>query len=222
MTRAVVRVIIRWIPMPGSVVPEANVNPPGSIVAGHEPPNVRVKVPSRLYEDVVHAFDDAVPVNPDVVAVAVGPIAVNPNRPRTLDLGLDDHDGLRSRRRVFGCRDGLGLLNDDHRLAFDLLRGAVLGFDHHVRCRVGRCAGLPFSLVAVVRNIEPRFGRLAIAVCALVISRHRSGDQHRSSECKKRRESNKEIHGSSLTCMPVWACRHPPNVARAPPARQTA
>lgn len=222
MTRAVVRMIIRRIPVPGPIVPEANVDTPRSIVAGHEPPNVCVKVPSRLHEDIVHAFNDAVPVHPYVVAVAVGPIAVDPNRPGTLNFGLDDHDGLRSRRRMLGRRNGLGLLNDDHRVTVDHLRGAVLGLDDHVRRAVGRGAGLPFSLVAVVRNIELMAGRSAVPVGTLVISRHRSGDEDRSAERTNQYEPNEEIHGSSFICMSVWACRHPPNLEPAPPARQTA
>jgi len=208
--------------MPGPVVPEANVDTPRSVVAGHKPPNACVIVPSRLHEDIVHAFDDAVPVNPDVVSVAVGPIAVDPNRPWTLNFGLDDHNGLRSRRRLLGCSHGLGLLNDDHRVAVDHLRGAVLGFDDHVRRVVGRCAGLTLLLVAVVRHIEARFGGPAIAVGALVVGRCRRGQAHGGTKCQKCREPHEEIHRSSFTCTSVWACRHPPHVEGAPPARQTA
>ena len=189
MARAVVRMVIGRVPMPGSVVAESHIDTPRSIVAGHEPPHARVVVPARLHEDVVHALDDAVPVDPNVITVAVGPVAVDPDRPRALHLGLHDHDRLRRRRRLLrGCQ-GLGLLNDDHRLAVDDLGGAVLSFDDHVGRRVGRCARLAFSLVAVVRDIEPRAGRAAIAVCTVVVGSH--GAVHATAAPSAKSETNR-------------------------------
>jgi len=169
MAGAVIRMMIGRIPVPGSVVAEAHIHAPGSIVAGHEPPDIRVEIPARLDEDVVHPFDDAVPVDPKVFTVGIGPVAIDPDRPGALHLGLHDHDRLRSWRRLLCGRQRLRFLNDNHRIAVDDLGGAVLGFDDHIGRRVGRCAGLAFSLVAVVRDFEPIARRPSVAVFAIVV-----------------------------------------------------
>ncbi len=214
--------VIRRVPVPGSVVAKAYIDTPWSIVTGHEPPDVRVEIPARLDEDIVHSFDDAVPVDPKVIAVAIGPVAVDPDRPGALHLGLHHHDGLRSRRCLLRRRQRLGLLNDDHRLAVDDLGGPVLGFDDHVGRRVGRFDGLSFSLVAVVRDIQPIAGRPAVTVCAFVVGGRRRGQRDRSAQRKKRNEPNEGNHGSSFICMSFWAFRHPPAAEQARPARQSA
>jgi hypothetical protein len=212
--------VIGRIPVPGSVVAEAHIDTPRSIVTGHEPPYVRVEIPARLDEDVVHPLDDAVPVDPKVIAVAVGPVAVDPDRPWALHLGLHHHDRLRSRRCLLRRRQRFGLLNDDHRFAVDDLGGAVIGFDDHVGRRVGRCAGLTFSLVAIVRDIEPIASRPSIAVSAFVVGGRGCGQRHRCAKRAKKNEPNEGIHDSSFICMSFWALRHPPGTEQARPARQ--
>jgi hypothetical protein len=105
-------------------------------------------------EDVVGAFDDAVAVHPDVVTVAVAPIAVDPDATLASDFRLlDDDDVLRGRRRLRGCCDRLRLLDDDHGLPVDLLRRPAFGFDHHVGLRVAGRARLSASPVAIVRDV---------------------------------------------------------------------
>lgn len=222
MAPPVVRTVVWRIPLPRSVIPEADVDAARSIVARHKPPDARVEIPARLNEHVVHTLHDAVPVHPDVLAVAISPVPIDPDRPRTPDLGLHDDDRLRGRRRVFRSCNRLRLLNDDHRLTADLLGRALLGFDHHVGRLVGRRAGLTFSLVAVMRDFEPIARRPAIAVGSVVVGRRgNSYDRHRT-ECEKRRNPNEKIHGPSFMCMSVWAWRHPPVAEQARPARQSA
>jgi hypothetical protein len=136
--------------MPRAIVAEADVDAPRSIVAGHEPPNVRVIIPARLHEDIIHAFHDAVSVHPNVVTIAVRPIPVDPDGAGTKGHRLLDHDGLRGRWCLLGSRDGLGLLNDDDGFAVDLLGCAVFGFDDHIGRRIGRPVRLPLSHVAIV------------------------------------------------------------------------
>jgi hypothetical protein len=184
----VVRAIIRRVPVPRSVVAKTHVDAPRPVVAGHEPPHVRVKIPTRLDEHVVHPLDDAVAVDPDVFAIAVGPVAVDPDRSGALDLGLHHHDRLRSWRRLFGRGQRLRLLDDDHCFAIHDFRGAVFGLDDHVCRGIGCCAGLPFSLVAVVRDIETAAARLAVAVCAVVVGR--CGGRQRD-RCSKHSETGK-------------------------------
>jgi predicted metal-binding protein len=139
-----------------------------------------------------------------------------------LNLGLDDHDRLRRRRRLLrGCQR-LGLLNDDHRLTVDDLGGAVLGFDDYVRGRVGRYDSLTFSLVSVVWDIEPIAGRPAVAVCAFVVGGRGRGRRNQRAKHEKRKKSNEGIHSSSFMCMSFWACRHPPAGEQARPARHSA
>ncbi len=220
MARAVVRLVIGRIPVPGAIVAEAHIDTPRSIVAGHKPPDVRVVVPARLDEDIVHPLDDAVPVDPKVLAAAIGPVAVDPDRPGALHLGLHDDDRLRSRRRLLrGCQR-LGLLNDDYRVAVYDLGGAVLGFNDHVRRCVGRRTGLTFSLIAVVRDIEPIASRLPVAVCAVIVCGCGCSKRDRSTQREKRNKPNEGNHGSSFICGSFWALRHPPGTEQARPARQ--
>jgi hypothetical protein len=103
-----------------------------------------------MHEDVVHAFDDAVPVDPKVFTVAVVPVPVDPNPAGTGHDRLLDHDGLRRRRCLLGRCHRLGLLNYDHCLTFDLLGLAFLGLNDHVRRRVESLARLAFLRVPVV------------------------------------------------------------------------
>lgn len=103
-----------------------------------------------MHEDVVHAFDDAVPFHPKVLAVAVVPVPVDPNPPGTSGDRVLDLDGLRRRRRMLGGRDWLWLLNDDHGLSFDLFGVAFLGLDDHVSRRIWCLARLAFLRVSVV------------------------------------------------------------------------
>jgi hypothetical protein len=103
-----------------------------------------------VHENIVHALDDAVAIHPEVLPVAVVPIPVDPDRPGTLRDGLFDHDGLWRWRCVFGSRDRLGFLHDDHGLAIDLLGLAFFGFNDHVGRGIRRLARLAFSNVAIV------------------------------------------------------------------------
>ena len=214
--------VIWRVPVPRSVVAEPDVNTPRPIVAGHEPPNIRVEIPARLDEHVVHPLDDAVTIDPKVLAISVGPIAVDPDRSRALHLGLHDHDRLRRRRRLLRSRQRLRLLDDDHRVAIDDLRGAVLGLDDHVCRGIGFCAGLLVSLVSVVRDIKPSAGWLAVSVCAVVIGSRRCGQRDRRAKCYEQRKTNEGIHSSYSMCMSVSACRHPSDTEQARPARQSA
>jgi hypothetical protein len=222
MAPPVVRVVVRRIPLPRSVIPEAHIDAARSIVARHKPPDARVEIPARLNEHVVHTLHDAVPVHPDVLTVAICPVPVDPDRPRTSDLGLHDDDRLRGGRRVLRRCNRFRLLNDDHRLATDLLRRALLGFDHHVGRRVGRRAGLTFALVAVMRDFEPIARRPAITVGSVVVGRRWNSHSRHRSECEKRCNPKQKIHGPSFICMSVWAWRHPPFSEQARPARQSA
>jgi hypothetical protein len=103
-----------------------------------------------MHEDIVHPLHDAVTVHPNVLAVAVVPIPVDPNPARAGRNLLRDHHGLWRRRGLQRCGGRDGLLDDDHRLAIDLLRRAFLGFDDHVGNRSLHFAHLPFSSVAIV------------------------------------------------------------------------
>jgi hypothetical protein len=103
-----------------------------------------------MHEDVVHAFDDAVPLHPKVLAIAVVPIPVDPNPPRTSGDRVLNLHGLWRRRRMLGGRDRLRLLNDDHGFAVDLFGLTFLGLDDHVGCGVRGLSRLPFLRVPVV------------------------------------------------------------------------
>ena len=221
MTPAVVWMMVRREPVPRAKVSKAGVHAERSIVSGHEPPNARVVIPSRLHEDIVHAFDDTVTVHPKVLTIAVGPVPIDPNPFGTTDDGLLLHDGPRRRRRGLRGRDGLGLLNDNDSLAADLLGRAGLGLDDHVGRRIVGLARLPFSHVAIVSNIELITGRGAVAVRPVVVCRRRDSGHRRDRQCKHRREPNEGIHSSSFICTSASPCRHPPFTERARPARQS-
>jgi len=142
---------VRREPEPGSEVAEANIHAAGPIVTGHEPPNAPVEIPSRMYEDIVDAFHDAVAIHPNVLAVAVVPIPVDPNPARAGRNLCLSHDGPWGRRGVLRGGDGFGLLDDKHGLPVNLLRRAFLRFDNHVGRRSIRLARLPLlSVVAIV------------------------------------------------------------------------
>jgi hypothetical protein len=85
-----------------------------------------------MHEHVVHALDDAVTVDPNVLAVAIRPVAVDPDPVGTTPERLLDCHRAWGRRRDIRRSDRLGLLHDDHRLAVDLFRHALLDFDHDV------------------------------------------------------------------------------------------
>jgi hypothetical protein len=123
--------------MPRSVVAEADPNAARSVVAGDEPPNVRVIVPTWVHEDVVHPFDDAVAVNPDVLTVRIAPIAVDPDASLASRGGLVHGHHAPRRWRYVGCSHGLRLLDHDDRLPLDLLRDTFLDLDDHVARRLG-------------------------------------------------------------------------------------
>jgi len=221
MTPAVIRMMVRREPMPWPIVSKADVHAERSIVSGHEPPNARVVIPSRLHEDIVHAFHDAVTVHPKVLTIAVGPIPIDPNPFGTTDDWLLLHDGPRRRRRGLGGRDGLGLLNDNDSLAVDLLGRAGLRLDDHIGRRIVGLARLPFSRVAIVSHIELVTRRGAVAVRPPVVCRRGDSGHRRDRQCKHRRESNEGIHSSSFTCTSASPRRHPPFAGRARPARQS-
>jgi len=103
-----------------------------------------------VHEDIVDPFHYAVTIYPEVLAVAVVPIPIDPNPARADRNLLPGNDHLGWRWSLPGSGDGLGLLDDDHRLAVDLLRRAFLGFDDHVGGRSLHFAPLPFSSVAIV------------------------------------------------------------------------
>ena len=222
MAPPVVGVEVRRIPLPRATIPEAHVDAARSIVSGHKPPDARVEIPARLNEHVVHTLHDAVPVHPDVLAVAISPVPVDPDRTRTSDLGLHDNDRLRGGRGVLRGCNRFRLLNDDHGLATDLLRRALLGFDHDVGRLVRHRAGLAFSLVAVMGDFEPIARRPAIAVRAVVVGRRGNSHSRHRSECEKRCNPNEKNHGLSFMCMSVWAWRHPPLAEKERPTRQSA
>jgi hypothetical protein len=142
--------VVGGIPVPRAIVSKTDVDAARSIVSGDEPPHTPVVVPARLHENVVHAFDDAVPVYPDVITIAVGPIRIDPNPLGTTGHGLFDNDRSRRWRRGLRGGRGLGLLNDDDRLPVDVFGRAGLRLDDHVGRRVGCLALLSFSSVAIV------------------------------------------------------------------------
>jgi hypothetical protein len=103
-----------------------------------------------MHEHIVHTLHDAVPFHPKVVAIGVGPVPVDPDPLGTADNRLLHHDGPWRRWRCLRSRGGFRLLNDDDRLAIDLLGGAGLGFDDHVGRGPSGLALLPVSHVAIV------------------------------------------------------------------------
>jgi len=136
--------------MPWTIIAEANVHTARSVVSGHEPPDARVVIPSRLDEDIVHTFHHAVPVHPNVLTISVGPVPIDPDPLRTKGDRLLHHDGSRCWRCGLRGRDGLGLLNDDDGLTVDLLGRPGLGLDDHVGSWVVGLAYVPLSHVAIV------------------------------------------------------------------------
>lgn len=221
MTRAVVRIVVRRVPVPRAVVSETDVHAPRAIVSRHEPPHVRVVVPAWLHEDIVHTLHHAVPIDPHVLAVGVAPVPFNPDSLRADHGPIVDGDDTRRRRRGFGGSHRLGFLNDDDRLAIELLRGAGLRLDDHVGRRLIRRAHLPFADVAVVRHLRGAIGSVAVAVGTIIVGGRRNRDRGRTGEHQYRRESNERIHNSSLICTSAGPRRHPPETERARPARHS-
>lgn len=115
---------IRWEPVPGSKVAKADVHTARPVIAGHKPPNAIVEIPSRMDKDIVDELRDAATVDPNVFAVAVVPIPVDPNPARADRNLLLGHDDLRRRWGVHCGSDGLGLLDDDHGVPVNLRRFA--------------------------------------------------------------------------------------------------
>jgi hypothetical protein len=222
----VVRMVVRGEPVPWAVVPETDPDSAWPIIARHEPPHVRVVVPARMDEDVVHALDHAVSVDPGILSVRVAPIAVDPDPPRTEHFRVIDGHDPRRRRRLFGCSNRVRLLHDDHGVALDFLGRAILNLDDDVLRRFARASGFwrgIASRIAIVGNLEVvAVVERWIAGRALMIGgrgertedgRHPCGKPHRSSELR---------HGSSFICTPAPGYRHPPDAERARPARQNA
>jgi len=150
-----------------------------------------------MHEDIVHPLDDAVTIYPKVLAVAVVPVSVDPNPARTgrnLPLG---HDGPRRRWGLLRGSDGLGLLDDDHCFAIDLLRRAFLGFDDHVGRQIWRFGGLPLSGIAIVRHRQLVRCPPAVAIRPLVIGECRNGENRRTKEYKESTKP-KENHDPSF------------------------
>jgi hypothetical protein len=75
-------------------------------------------------KDIVDELRDAATVDPNVFAVAVVPIPVDPNPARADRNLLLGHDDLRRRWGVHCGSDGLGLLDDDHGVPVNLRRFA--------------------------------------------------------------------------------------------------
>ena len=90
-----------------------------------------------MHEDVVHALDDTVAVDPQVLSIGVRPIAVDPDSAGTHRPLIDGDDGAWRGRRLLGRSGGLGLLNDDDGFSVDLLGRAVIDLDDDVVGLVG-------------------------------------------------------------------------------------
>ena len=219
---AVIRMEVGRVPMPRAPVAEADVHATRTIVAGNKPPNVGVEIPTRVHEHVADTLDDAVTVDPDIVAVTVGPVTIDPDPARADGDRLLDHDRFRRRRSLLGDCERLGLLNHDDGFALDLLTGAVLGFDDDVGRRVGRFGRLLLAHVPVVRDIDLVPGIRAVTIGPFVIGLRGNGDRQRERQSQKRRESNELGHDFSFGCKPVVLIRHPPDTERARPPRQKA
>jgi hypothetical protein len=144
-----------------------------------------------MHEDVVDPFHYAVTVYPEVLAVAVVPIPIDPHPARADRNLLPGNDDLGWRWSLPGGSDGLRLLDDDHRLAVDLLRRAFLGFDDHVGRRSLRFTVL--AKVTVVRHVHVvRDPRVLVAIRSLVVVSRRDDRKSRHhGHCKQSRESSK-------------------------------
>jgi hypothetical protein len=146
-----------------------------------------------VHEDVVDPFHYAVTIYPEVLAVDVVPIPIDPNRARADRNLLPGNDHLGWRWSLPRGSDGLGLLDDYHRLAVDLLRRAFLGFDDHVARRSFRFGSLSLSKVTVVRHVHVvRDPRVLVAIRSLVIvSRRRDRKSRHRRHCKQSHASSK-------------------------------
>ena len=137
-----------------------------------------------MHEHVVHAFDDAVTVDPDVLAVAIRPVAVDPDAVATTPERLLDCHRTWGRRPDIRRSDRLGFLHDDHRLTVDLFGHAVLDFDHDVVRSLGSGIDLTTrwlitARIPVMRYLELVGRRGVVARRALVIGSSRNGKYHR-------------------------------------------
>jgi hypothetical protein len=146
-----------------------------------------------VHEDVVDPFHYAVTIYPEVLAVDVVPIPIDPNPARADRNLLPGNDHLGWRWSLPRGSDGLGLLDDYHRLAVDLLRRAFLGFDDHVARRSFRFGSLSLSKVTVVRHVHVvRDPRVLVAIRSLVIvSRRRDRKSRHHRHCKQSHASSK-------------------------------
>lgn len=202
--------MVRRVPVPGAMVTEPDIHAAGPVVPRHEPPDAAVEVPARLNENVVHAFDDTVAVHPDVVAIAVRPVSIDPDATGALNLRLNDHDRLGRGRRVFGGCHRRRLLDHDDGLPIHFLGGSGLRLDHHVGAVAPAALDHHVLTVAVVRDLEAVVGRAPVAVGAFVVSERRRAEPQDGAERRNCRKPSKEFHGPSLRCMSVWLRRHPP------------
>lgn len=90
-----------------------------------------------MHEDIVNTRRDVVPIDPDVTARTVVPVAFDPDRSVVgRSRSLDDHCRRRW-WRVGGGGGWLRLLDDDHRFSIDLLRAALRLLDHDVTGGIG-------------------------------------------------------------------------------------
>jgi hypothetical protein len=215
----IVRSVVRRVPGPGTVVTEPNIDTARPVVTRHEPPDVGVVVPPRVHENIVDPFHHAVAVDPNVVTVRIRPMVIDPD-PVFGTRRLLDHDGLWRRRRFRRRRDGLGLLNDDHRFTIDHLGGAVLRLDDDVHGFVVGLDGCRLRMpVPVVGHLVLVGRRVAVAVGAVVVGEGRVGED-RDRQRGQRPESDEGIHGTSNMCTSASPRRHPQSPGRAQPARQ--
>jgi hypothetical protein len=167
-------VVVGGIPLPGTVIAEADIDAARPVVTWDEPPNVRIEVPAWLYENVVHPLYDAVPIDPDVLSTGVAPVAIDPDPVRAERGWLFDDDRSRRGRRLRGRRDGLRLLHHDDGLSIDLLRRAVLGVDDHVVREVVSVDRVGAPLIAIGRAVDP--GPVTVSIRARIVSS--SGHAH--------------------------------------------
>jgi len=183
-TAAVVRTRVGREPMPWSVVPKAYVRVAWSVVAGDEPPDVPIEVPTRMNEHIVDSHLDAVPIDPSVLSVAVVPVPMDPNPGRAvLDLLVARRDPRR-RRRLHRGGDGLWFLHHDDGLPLDFRGRARFRFYDHVARRFRRIHCTADSAVAVMGNVELVVGLArSVAGGPLVVVRYR---YHRRSGAQAR------------------------------------
>jgi hypothetical protein len=180
-----------------------------------------------MHEHIVHALDDAVTFDPNVLAVAIRPVAVDPDAVGTTPERLLDCHLTWGWRLDVRRSDRLGFLHDDHRLAVDLLGDAVLDFDHDVIRSLGSgidlTAGrLITARIPVMRHVDLVRRRGVVPRRALVIGSSRNGQSHRRRPCGEGNQSSEGSHVSSNPITPVARPRHPERGERAPPARQEA